>query len=230
MAATSSLGSWQWLRFSLRELLGLTAFTLIGLMSLMHATAWVPNFWFTALLLSVAVALACWRAGRSAGFAEGYALFAGGYALLLLLSAWPQANQFMANPNAIHSMLITHSLNDWAYDRLLPLVREAPPVSSPGGGGFFGPGPIAQFGDIGEGNSGGGAARAGQVAIPGLPPSLDMIVGSQPTILEYPDQASFQRVAHCLWAIVIGYAGGRLMRALRDNAPISTVERTSVRS
>jgi len=221
MAATSSVGSWHWLRFSLRELIGVTAFVIVGLMSLMHATAWVPNFWFTALLLSVAVALACWRAGRSTGFAEGYFLFAGGYALLLLLSAWPQANSFMANPDAPHTMLITHSLNNWAYDQVLPLVRESPPDKqvSPGGGGFFGPGPIAQFGGMGGGNPGSGTSPPGQRAIPGMPANLDMIVGGGQTILEYPDPTGFQRVAHCLWAIVIGCAGGRFTRALRESPP-----------
>lgn len=202
MAASSSVGSWHWLRFSLRELFGLTALVLIGLMSLMHASAWVPNFWFSLLLLSLGIAIAVWRAGRSTGFCEGYVLFAGGYALLLLLSAWPQMNAFMANPNAPHTMLITHSLNDWAYDHVLPLIREAPPALPPGGGGFFGPGPIAQFGGAGGGFGGSGG-------------NLSLVIGGGQSILGYPDSTGFHRVAHCLWAIAIGCAGGRFKRALR---------------
>lgn len=199
----------------------MTAFVAVGLMSLLHATPWVPNFWFTVLLLSVGLAVAYWRVGKTAGFAEGYALFAGGYALLLLLSAWPQSNQFMANPNAIHTMLITHSLNDWAYDHLLPLVREAPPKPEDpvGGGGFFGPGPIAQFGGIAPSDAQDVIEKTVRPppprVIPGFPSNLSLVTGGGQTILDYPDPATFQRVAHCLWAIVIGCLGGRLMQILR---------------
>lgn len=197
----------------------MTALVAVGLMSLMHATAWVPNLWFSVLLLSIGIALACWRAGKDTGFAEGYLWFAGGYALLLLLSAWPQTNPFMANPDAPHTMLITQSLNNWAYDEVLPLVREMPPDEplAPGGGGFFGPGPIAQFGGSGGMEPGGG------------PGNLSLVIRGGQTILEYPDSTSFQRVAHCLWAIVIGCMGGRFMQALRGGAT-TDVERTSVRS
>jgi hypothetical protein len=224
MVAPSSAGSWRWLRFSLRELLAMTAFVAVGLVSLMHASAWVPNLWFTMLLLSVGVAVVCWRAGKTAGFAEGYALFAGGYALLLLLSAWPQSNQFMANPNAIHTMLLTHSLNDWAFDRVLPLIREMPeqPESQPGGGGFFGPGPIAQFGGplgpIPDQETGNGVGPPRQTT-PGFPSNLSLVFAGGQTIVEYPDPDGFHRVAHCLWAVVIGCLGGRLMQMLRA-API----------
>lgn len=221
MAATSYLGSWRWLRFSLRELLGLTALSLVGLMSLMHATAWVPNLWFSVLLLSLAVAVACWRGGKSTGFAEGYVWFAGGYALLLLLSAWPQSNPFMANPNAPHSMLITHSLNDWAYDQVLPLIRKPPEMPSqsyppPGGGGFFGPGPIGQFGGMGPGGGGmGGGFPVGNQPASGMPSGAPL-PATHP-LLQYPDTTSFHRVAHCMWAIVIGYAGGRFLQGLRES-------------
>jgi hypothetical protein len=206
----------------LRQLLAATAFVAIGLTSLIHATAWVPNFWFTVLLVSVGIAVACWRAGKTAGFAEGYALFSGGYALLLLLSAWPQANQFMANPNAIHTMLITHSLNDWAYDQMLPLIREAPPEPKGGfgGGGFFGPGPIAQFGGMAPREEGEGDEKIvipqPPRVVPGFPSNLSLVIGNGQTILDYPDSTGFHRVAHCLWAIVLGCAGGRLMHALRS--------------
>lgn len=196
------------MRFSLRGLLAMTAFVAVGLMSLLHATAWVPNLWFTVLLLSVGVAVACWRAGKTAGFAEGYTLFAGGYALLLV-SAWAQANPFMPNPNTVHTLLITHNLNDWVYERLLPLVREVPaPQATPGGGGFFGPGPIAQFGGAGN--------------VPGFDSGLSLAIGSGQNILAYPDQTSFQRVAHCLWAVVIGCLGGRLMQTLRASTRDAT--------
>jgi hypothetical protein len=195
--------------------------SLVGLMSLMHATAWVPNLWFTVLLLSLAVAVTCWRGGKGTGFAEGYFWFAGGYALLLLLSAWPQSNPFMANPNAPHSMLLTHSLNDWAYDHVLPLMRKPPEMPPqtyppPGGGGFFGPGPIGQFGPMGPGGGGMGGGFGGPAA-PGMPSGAPL-----PTthpLLQYPDTTSFHRVAHCMWAIVIGYAGGRFMQGLRQQSP-----------
>jgi hypothetical protein len=228
MAAPSSAGSWRWLRFSLRELLAMTAFVAVGLVSLLHANGWIPNLWFTTLLLSVGIAVACYRAGKTAGFAEGYALFAGAYALLLVLSAWPQSNQFMANPNAIHTMLITHSLNDWAFDHVLPLVREPPPEPEDpfAGGGFFGPGPIAQFGGM--------APRDDLDAdekivvpprprvVPRSPSNLSLVVAGGQTILDYPDPTAFHRVAHCLWAIAIGCCGGRLIRSLRAGPEVRT--------
>ena len=51
--------------------------------------------------------------------------------------------------------------------------------------------------------------------VPGFPSNLSLVIGGGQTILDYPDSTGFQRVAHCLWAIVIGCAGGRLMRTLR---------------
>lgn len=200
----------------------MTAFVAVGLVSLLHANGWIPNFWFSALLFSVGIAVACYRAGKTTGFAEGYALFAGAYAMLLLLSAWPQSNQFMANPNAIHTTLITHSLNDWAFDSILPLVREPPPEPEDpfAGGGFFGPGPIAQFGGMAPRED----AEEKIVVpppprvVPGSTSNLSLVVTGGQTILDYPDPTAFHRVAHCLWAIVIGCLGGRLMQALRTTS------------
>jgi len=235
MAATRSIRWWHWLRFSLRELMGLTAFVLVGLMSLMHATSWMPNFWFTALLLSIAIAGAFWRAGKQDGLAEGYVLFAGGYALILV-SAWTQVNPFMTSPNSLHNFLLTNSLNNWAYERVLPRIRQPPPESAGGsGGGFFGPGPIGQFGGMaprGGGGMGGGGMRARSdeedEKIEGFPSNLSIILGGGQSLLEYPDLDNFQRVAHCLWGVAMGCLGGRFMQALRT--PASSVERTSVRS
>lgn len=225
MAATSSVGTWRWLRFSLRELMGLTALSLVGLMSLMHATAWVPNLWFTVLLLSLAVAVACWRGGKSTGFAEGYFWFAGGNALLLLLSAWPQSNPFMANPSAPHTMLITHTLNDWAYDRVLPLMRKPPemqPQTPPPGGGIGGMGMGGNamgpgMGGIGGMGMGGDAMGRGMGGMGGMASGNPLTTTH--ALLQYPDSTGFHRVAHCLWAIAIGYAGGRFMRGLRQPSP-----------
>jgi hypothetical protein len=221
MSASTSRGGWRWLRFSLRELLSATALLLIGLMSLIHAVDWVPNLWFTLLLLTIAVAIACWRAGVHRLFAEGYLLFGGGYALLLCMAFWPyDSKASVSNQNAIHGLLLTHSLNDWAYLRLLPLVREPPPPPA-NQGGFFGGGPLGQFGPAGPAMdlNGDGGADSGEPA----PSGLSLVFGGGQTVLsDYPDHANFQLVAHCLWAIVAGCIGGRFMERFRRPRPETT--------
>jgi hypothetical protein len=208
-----------WLRFSLRGMMAATAFVLLAMMSLIYATDWVPNLWFTIVLASLGVAAACWRASLGRTFAEGFLLFGGGYTLLLIMGSWPQSNAFLANPAGIQATLVTHSINDWVYSDLLPLVREPPPPPPPNSGGFFGGGPLGQFGGMSEGGADGGLGGGG-----GFDPNtgLSLTLGSGQSVLsEYPDLTSFQRVAHCLWALVIGMAGGRFMQALRHRRDVA---------
>ena len=54
--------------------------------------------------------------------------------------------------------------------------------------------------------------------VPGWPSNLSLAVAGGQTILDYPDPTAFHRVAHCLWAIVLGCLGGRLTQALRTTA------------
>jgi hypothetical protein len=220
--SNSNAPSASWLRFSLRGMMAATAFLLLAMMSLIYATGWVPNLWFTILLGSLAVAACCWRVGLGRTFAEGYLLFGGGYTLLLVMGSWPNSNAFLAHPAGIQTMLVTHSINDWAYSDLLPLVRDPPPPPAPNSGGFFGGGPLGQFGGMSEGGLGGDAPNGGGGGFGGADPSAGFnsglsltIGGGQSVLSEYPDHTSFQRVAHCLWGLVIGLAGGRFMQALR---------------
>lgn len=182
-----------WFQFSIKALLGTTAFVAIGCAALLNASEWWASVTCTLVLgvLLVAVLRSVFCRGPSRAFWLGFAILGWAYVLLIF---WPMGPD-PTFPCQRH--LLTTKLANWAYFELLPLVRTPP---SP-------PIPVAPLS---------GPSR-GVVTVK-VRDEYRLIEGpaapAAPVAPKtyYPDFTPFLTIAEWLWTFVLAIVGGVLAR------------------
>jgi hypothetical protein len=180
-----------WFQFSIAALFGVTVFVALACTALLNASEWwgSATCTLTLVVLLVAVLLSVFRRGPSRAFWVGFAIFGWAYVLLIF---WPAPDPL----STCQRHLLTTKLSNWAYFKLLPLVRTPPaePIPVP---------PVSR-------SSSGGPTFVIRdewrvVGTPTTPVAPRM---------HYPDYASFVTIAEWLWTLVLAMLGGLMARYL----------------
>lgn len=215
-------------QFSLRALLGATAFVAVACSTLLYASATIASvvFTLTVVVLLAAVAAALFRRGAARAFWVGFAIFGWAY---LLLAQWPAPHIGMGIPAGgpgdfqESQGLATTQLMSFTYHALLPLVRTPPP--QPYGPVYWSSGPVygAPRGSSGPAPPVAVAPDGTIAPVPPLPaagagdpfgPATWAPVTPAPVTFtsSYPSYYAFMRVGHSLWAWLFALFGGLLAR------------------
>jgi hypothetical protein len=190
-----------WFQFSIKALLGLTVFVALGCAALLNASEWWASAACTVTLavLLIAVLASIFRWGPRRAFWLGFAIVGWAY---VLLTFWPAPDPSLV----CQRHLLTTKLTDWAYYKVLPLVRTPPkepaplpPIIPPPAGGYYG-GPVGY-----------NVRNQSTVTLTAVPPAAP---ASAPPPAFYPDHTDFLTVAEWLWALVLAMLGGLLARFL----------------
>jgi hypothetical protein len=185
-------------QFSLKALAGAVAFAAVACCSLIYASStWSATIYTSAIVLLIFALLATlYRQGAARAFWAGCAI--SGWVYLLLVFGPFSGTRHLDERGRLNrnSELATAHLARWAYETVLPKLRQQPPNVV---GGFF-PG----------GMSGGGGAGEGGMFAGGMPGMAGGFGGGVPvaTTTNYPDETSFIRVSHALWTWLFALAGG----------------------
>jgi hypothetical protein len=184
-----------WLQFSIKALLCLTIFVAVACAALLNASElWASaTCTVTLAVLLVAVLLSVFRRGPSRAFWLSFAVFGWAYVLLIF---WPAPDPGLT----CQRHLLTTKLSNWAYFKLLPLVRTPPPE----------PIPMAPVGNY---SSGGGRYKFTDkyvITVPNAAPAPP--APPAPPRTYYPDYTAFLTIAEWLWTLSLAMLGGVLAR------------------
>jgi hypothetical protein len=231
-------------RFSLRQLLGWTAFIALGCVALRSAgPVWFAALYAAALVaMASAVLLAIFRQRELRAYWIGFATFGCLYLLVLNLS-WSLRSLAPSDSPLQTGNLITTRISDWCYHRIYDAAFVAAGVASgdsvfggsmPGGmmgsadsgmSGYTASGDYgstagayggAYSGDGSMANGYGGGYGAASSGMPGMGSGTPP--PAAPTFTG-PSKRHFINVAHTLWVLVLAACGGWLARWLYATGP-----------
>ena len=212
-------------QFSLRALLGATAFVAVACSTLLYASGTIASvvFTVTVIVLLAAIVAALFRQGTARAFWVGFAIFGWSYVWLV---QWPNPNTGLGIPAGAavglqeHQGLATTKLMSFTYHALLPLVRTPPsqpwqpyaPVYWSSGAPVVLNPPAVQVapdGSVSPVPPLPSTGSGGPYYAPAPPPVTPAPV---PTTSSYPSYFAFMHVGHSLWAWLFALFGALLAR------------------
>lgn len=204
----------RWPQFSLASLGAIVALTAVACCALVYASdTWaVALFTSVILFLAFATVAAIYRESRARAYWLCAAVF--GWLYLLLIFGPFSGTRHLEDNGRLNEdpELATARVARWAYQTVLPKLRQPPPpVTS--GGGFFPSGGGGTFGPATgmSGGIGGGEGMLGGVG--GMPGGMTGSGGPGvpvATTSNYPNEPDFMRVSQAIWTWLSALIGGAL--------------------